>query len=286
MVTIEKLLKDGTEIIKQRDYNNPLLDVQLILCYLLHKDRVYIHLNRKQEVDDEIKNRFYEMVRKRNQGYPLQYMTNVQEFMGLEFFVQEGILVPRPDTEIMVEKIINFVNYSDFKDRTLNILDIGTGSGAIAVSLAYYLKNSFVTAMDVSETAIKTANINIEKHNLKNIRTVKANIFDDVFPDEKFDIVVSNPPYIRRDIIKDLPVEVSEYEPKLALDGGEDGLLFYRRIAEVFNKVHGEGAVVCVEIGHDQKQDVERIFENLNIFKRIETDKDLGGNDRVVTGFL
>lgn len=286
MVTIEKLLKDGTEIIKQRDYNNPLLDVQLILCHLLHKDRVYIHLNRKQEVDDEIKNRFYEMVHRRNEGYPLQYMTNVQEFMGLEFYVQEGILVPRPDTEIMVEKIINFVNNSDFKDRTLNILDIGTGSGAIAVSLAYYLKNSFVTAMDVSETAIKTANINIEKHNLKNIRTVKANIFDDVFSDEKFDIVVSNPPYIRRDIIKDLPVEVSEYEPKLALDGGEDGLLFYRRIAEVFNKIHGEGAVVCVEIGHDQKQDVERIFENLNIFKRIETDKDLGGNDRVVTGFL
>lgn len=286
MVTIEKLLKDGTEIIKQRDYNNPLLDVQLILCHLLHKDRVYIHLNRKQEVDDEISKTFYEMVHKRNQGYPLQYMTNVQEFMGLEFFVQEGILVPRPDTETMVEKIINFVNNSDFKNRELKILDIGTGSGAIAVSLAYYLKNSFVTAMDVSETAIKTANINIEKHNLKNIRTVKADIFNFVFSDEKYDIVVSNPPYIRRDIIKDLPVEVSEYEPKLALDGGEDGLLFYRKIAEVFNKIHSEEAVVCVEIGHDQKQDVERIFENLNIFKKIETDKDLGGNDRVVTGFL
>ncbi|WP_019230472.1 peptide chain release factor N(5)-glutamine methyltransferase [Sedimentibacter sp. B4] len=286
MVTIEKLLKDGIEIIKQRDYNNPYLDVQLILCHLLKKDRVYVHLNRKEEVDDEIKNKFLEMVYKRNQGYPLQYMTNVQEFMGLEFFVQEGILVPRPDTEILVEKIINLVKNSDFKDRTLKILDIGTGSGAIAVSLAYYVKNSFVTAVDVSETAISTTEINIEKHNLKNIRTVKADIFEDVFSDEKFDIVVSNPPYIRREIIRDLPVEVSEYEPKLALDGGEDGLLYYRRIAEVFYKIHGEKAVLCVEIGHDQKQDVERIFENLNIFKIIETDKDLGGNDRVVTGFL
>lgn len=286
MVTIEKLLKDGIEIIRQRDYNNPYLDVQLILCHLLKKDRVYVHLNRKEEVDDEIKNKFLDMVHKRNQGYPLQYMTNVQEFMGLEFFVQEGILVPRPDTEILVEKIINLVNNSDFKDRTLKILDIGTGSGAIAVSLAYYVKNSFVTAIDVSETAISTAEINIKKHNLKNIRTVKADIFEDMFSDEKFDIVVSNPPYIRRDIIKDLPVEVSEYEPKLALDGGEDGLLYYRRIAEVFSEIHGEKAVLCVEIGHDQKQDVERIFENLNIFKIIETDKDLGGNDRVVTGFL
>ncbi len=286
MVTIEKLLKDGTEIIKQRDYNNPLLDVQLILCHLLHKDRVYIHLNRKEEVDDEIKSRFYEMVHKRNQGYPLQYMTNVQEFMGLEFFVQEGILVPRPDTEILVEKIINYVNKSNLEGRTLKILDIGTGSGAIAVSLAYYLKNSLVTAIDVSETAIKTAEINIEKHNLKNIRTVKADVFENVFLDEKFDIVVSNPPYIKREIIKDLPVEVSQYEPKLALDGGEDGLDFYRRIAEVFGRIHGESAVLCVEIGHDQKQDVERIFKNLNIFKKIEKDNDLGGNDRVVTGFL
>ena len=286
MVTIEKLLKDGAEIIKQRDYNNPLLDVQLILCHLLQKDRVYLHLNRKKEVDDEISTKFYEMARRRNQGYPLQYMTNVQEFMGLEFYVQEGILVPRPDTEMLVEKIIKIVNNSNFKDRTVKILDIGTGSGAIAVSLAHYVKNSFVTAVDVSDTAIKTANINIEKHNLKNIRTVKADIFEDVFPDEKYDIVVSNPPYIRREIIKDLPVEVSEYEPRLALDGGEDGLDFYRRIAEVFVKIHGENGVLCVEIGHDQKQDVQRIFENLNIFKMIETDKDLGGNDRVVTGFL
>nr|WP_300091420.1 peptide chain release factor N(5)-glutamine methyltransferase [Sedimentibacter sp.] len=286
MVTIEKLLKDGTEIIKQRDYNNPLLDVQLILCHLLKKDRVYLHLNRKQEVDEEIKSMFYEMANRRNQGYPLQYMTNVQEFMGLEFYVQEGILVPRPDTEILVEKIIKFVNNSDLKDRTLKILDIGTGSGAIAVSLAYYVKNSLVTAVDVSDTAIKTANINIEKYNLKNIKTVKADIFEDVFPDEKYDIVVSNPPYIKKEIIKDLPVEVSEYEPRLALDGGEDGLLFYRRIAEVFGRIHGEDAVLCVEIGHDQKQDVEMIFKNLNIFKMIETDKDLGGNDRVVTGFL
>lgn len=286
MVTIEKLLKDGTKMIQQRDYNNPLLDVQLILCHLLHKDRVYLHLNRKEEVDERIKKAFYEMVQRRNQGYPLQYMTNVQEFMGLEFFVQEGILVPRPDTEILVEKIVNFVNKSDLKKSTLKILDIGTGSGAIAVSLAYYLKNSTVTAMDVSETAIETTEINIEKHNLKNIKTVKADIFEDVFVDEKFDIVVSNPPYIKREIIKDLQTEVSQYEPRLALDGGEDGLLYYRRIAEVFEKVHGNDAVLCVEIGHDQKNDVQRIFENLNIFKKIETDKDLGGNDRVVTGFL
>lgn len=286
MVTIEKLLKDGIEIIKQRDYNNPLLDVQLILCHLIKKDRVYVHLNRKEEVDEEIEKKFYEMALKRNLGYPLQYMTNIQEFMGLDFYVQEGILVPRPDTEILVEKIINIVNNSDLKDKTIKILDIGTGSGAIAVSLAYYLENSQVTAADISITALETANINIEKHSLKNIKTVKADIFEDVFDDERYDIVVSNPPYIRRNVIEELPIEVSEYEPRLALDGGEDGLIFYRRIAEVFGKIHKDEAFLSVEIGHDQKQDVKKIFRDLNLFSKIETDKDLGGNDRVVTGFL
>lgn len=104
MVTIEKLLKEGTEIIRQREYNNPFLDVQLILSYLLQKDRIYLHVHRKYEVDDETAGRFYEMAEKRNVGYPLQYMINSQEFMGLDFFVREGVLVPRPDTETLVEK--------------------------------------------------------------------------------------------------------------------------------------------------------------------------------------
>lgn len=284
MVTIEKLLKDGITIIKQRDYNNPLLDVQLILSHLLQKDKIYLHLHRKDEVDDLLAEKFYQMAEKRSVGYPLQYMTNCQEFMGLEFYVQEGILVPRPDTETLVEKIIKIVNNSEMKDKPIKILDIGTGSGAIAVSLAYYLKNSFVTAVDISDVALETADINIEKQSLKNIQVVKADIFHDNFTDEKYHIVVSNPPYIERDVIIGLPVEVSTYEPKLALDGGVDGLDFYRRIVKVFEKIHEEKALLCVEIGHNQKSAVEEMFLNSKLFNVIETDKDLGGNDRVVTG--
>lgn len=288
MVTIEKLLKNGTEIIKQRDYNNPLLDVQLILSYLLQKDKIYLHLHRNDEINDEIARKFYDMATKRNDGYPLQYMTNTQEFMGLEFYIQEGILVPRPDTETLVEKIINYVNNNSLKmkDKNINILDIGTGSGAIAVSLGYYLKNSLVTAMDISDTAIETTSINIKKHNLNNIVTLKGDIFNFNFDNIKYDIVVSNPPYIERDIISTLPIEVSVYEPKLALDGGTDGLDYYRQIVKIFEKIHKENAILSVEIGFDQKDTVTEIFNNANLFKIIECYKDLGGNDRVVSGFL
>ncbi|MFA9423728.1 MAG: peptide chain release factor N(5)-glutamine methyltransferase [Sedimentibacter sp.] len=285
MVTIEKLLKDGIDIIKKREYNNPLLDVQLMLSYLLEKDKIYLFLHRKDEVDDFIAEKFYEMAKKRSDGFPLQYMTNSQEFMGLDFYIQEGILVPRPDTEILVEKIIKIVNSSEMKNKQVKILDIGTGSGAIAVSLAYYLKNSVVTAVDISDIAVKTTNINIKRRNLNNIQTVKADVFDENFILEKFHIVVSNPPYIERDVIKELPLEVSTYEPKLALDGGVDGLDFYRRILEVFEKIHEEKALLSVEIGYNQKDAVKEMFFNSKLFNSIETDKDFGGNDRVVTAY-
>ena len=281
MVTIEKLLKDGIDIIKVRDYNNPNLDVQLILSHLLSRDKVYLHVHRKDEVSDDIAAKFYEMARKRNEGYPLQYMTNSQEFMGLDFYVREGVLVPRPDTEILVEKIIKIAGKYE---RKISILDIGTGSGAIAVSLGYYLKNSEVTAADISDTALETAEININKHGLKNVRVLKADIFNYDFNDEKYDIVVSNPPYIESDVIKGLPVEVSVYEPKLALDGGDDGLSYYRRIADVFKDICKEDSVLAVEIGYNQKEAVTEIFNHANLFNKIECDKDYSGNDRVVTG--
>lgn len=286
MVTIEKLLKDGIEIIEQREFNNPFLDVQLILSHLLQKDKIYLHLHREDEIDEDTARKFYDMAAKRNEGYPLQYMTNSQEFMGLDFYVREGILVPRPDTEILVEKIINIANNSSLNDRNIHILDIGTGSGAIAVSLGYYLKNSKVTAMDISDAAIETADININRYGLKNVVTVKGDIFNYSFENQKYDIVVSNPPYIERDIIKTLPTEVSVYEPKLALDGGIDGLDYYRRIVKVFEKIHKKNSILSVEIGYDQKDAVIEIFSNSNLFKLIECGKDLGGNDRVVTGFL
>ena len=284
MVTIEKLLKDGIDIIKQREFNFPKLDVELILCYLLQKDRIYLHLNKKAEVSQDIEDKFYILAAKRNEGYPLQYITNSQEFMGLDFYLQEGVLIPRPDTETLVETVINMVK-EKYNNQKIKILDLGTGSGAIAISLAYYLKNSFVTALDISDIAVETTNINIKKYNLNNINVMKADIFD-YTTNEKFHIVVSNPPYIERDSIDALQKEVSVYEPKLALDGGLDGLEYYRRIVRVFAELHEKNGALGVEIGCGQKKLVEEIFMNSKLFKELKTYKDLSGKDRVICGFL
>ena len=281
MVTIEKLLKDGIDIIKQREFNSPRLEVELILCYLLQKDRIYLHLNRKKEVSQEIKDKFYKLAEKRNNGYPLQYITNSQEFMGLDFYVQEGALIPRPDTETLVETVINIVK--ERYNKKIKILDLGTGSGAIALSLAYYLRNSFVTAIDISDIAVETTKINIKKHNLNNIEVIKGNIFEDNFG-EKFDVLVSNPPYIESDEIKNLQTEVSVYEPRLALDGGVDGLDYYKPIVELFKKICEENGVLAVEIGRQQKKSVEEIFLNSKVFKEVKAYRDLAGNDRVIIG--
>ena len=282
MVTIEKLVKDGIDIIKQREYNSPKLDVELILCYLLQKDRIYLHLNRKTEISQDIEDKFYILAAKRNEGYPLQYITNSQEFMGLDFYVQEGVLIPRPDTETLVETVINMAK-DKYNNQKIKILDLGTGSGAIAISLAYYLKNSFVTAIDISQKSVETTNINIKKRALNNIRVIKGNIFEDII-DEKFHIIVSNPPYIERDTISSLQKEVSVYEPRTALDGGWDGLEYYRRIVELFAKLHEKNGALVVEIGCEQKNSVEEIFGNLKLFKEIKAYQDLSGKDRVLAG--
>ncbi len=288
MKSIEQLINDGIKLLKERDFNNPSLDIQLILMYLLNKDKIYLYTHKDELVNEEIIKKYYEMLEKRNTGYPLQYMLNCQEFMGLEFYVEEGVLVPRADTETLVEKIINITKLDRFKDRkNINILDIGTGSGAIAVSLAYYVKNAQVTAVDISDTAIRVANINKEKFTLENLLVVKADLFDNLnFLSSHFDIIVSNPPYIESKEIDKLQIEVAKYEPRLALDGGDSGLLYYEKIKEITGDLICENGILSVEIGHNQAQSVSSLFREIKSVKNIEVDKDLYGNNRVVTVYF
>lgn len=287
--TIEFLLNDGMNMLEKRDFNNPFLDLQLILMYLLDKDKIYLYTHKDEAVSEDIAHKYYEMVKKRNEGYPLQYMLNSQEFMGLDFYVEEGVLIPRPDTETLVEKIVNIVKkseYSEYKDKEINILDIGTGSGAIALSLAYYIKNSNVTAIDISDQAIKVANINKAKFDLKNVQIVKGDLFGDLnIGNKKFDIVVSNPPYIEKEEINKLQTEVAVFEPRLALDGGESGLIYYEKISQIVKDIISEKSILSVEIGYNQANEVYNLFKNIDIFDKIEIDKDLYSKDRVVTAY-
>lgn len=284
--SIEYLINDGMNILKERDYNNPFLDLQLILMHLLKKDKIYLYAHKDEIVDEQIIKKYYEMINKRDSGYPLQYMLHSQEFMGLDFYVEEGVLIPRPDTETLVEKIINLVKNSEYKDKHINILDIGTGSGAIALSLAYYIKNASVTAIDISDTAVKVANINKKNLAIENAEIIKGDLFGNLnTQDKKFHIIVSNPPYIEKEEIEKLQIEVAKYEPRLALDGGDSGLIYYERISNIVKDIIYDNGILSVEIGHNQAETVSNMLRNTNLFHKIEVDKDLYGNTRVVTAY-
>ena len=195
--------------------------------------------------------------------------------MGLEFFVNNQTLIPRPETEIITEYVIN-----NFKDKKLDILEIGVGSGCISISIAKYLSNVNILGVDINEKAIEVANKNIKYNNVENkVNFIKSDLYENV--KGKFDIIISNPPYIKSDVIKTLEDDVKKYEPILALDGGNDGLYFYKKIINDADKFLKDNSYIIFEIGYDQGEDVKTLLEKKQ-FKEIEIIKDLAGFDRTI----
>lgn len=286
--TIAELIKKGIETLGEGEFNAPLLDSQLLLCYVLNVDKIYTYTHKDEKVDSHSVDKFLKLIEKRKSGYPIQYILGKQEFMGLDFYVKEGVLVPRPDTEILVEYIIDLVKNKHFGDKDhIKIVDIGTGSGAITLSLAHYLKNAQVYSVDISNTALQVAAENSKRLGLEpKVTFLKGDLFeplDELKLHKSIDIIVSNPPYIPTRDIAGLQKEVAEYEPKLALDGGEDGLDFYRRIVDECHKYLSDNGVLAMEIGYDQGPAVKKLLEDKkNRPCCIEIIKDLAGHDRVV----
>ena len=213
-------------------------------------------------------------------GKPIQYITNEQEFMKLKFYVDENVLIPQPDTEIIVEKVID-----EFKDKELKILDLCTGSGTIAISLAKYIERCNILATDISSKAIQIAKLNAEKNQVhKKIEFVLSDMFEEIRKD-KFDIIVSNPPYIKTEVIKTLDKQVQN-EPKLALDGGINGLKFYEIISKNAYKFLNNNGKIYLEIGYDQKNDVIDLLKKTQKYKDIICIKDLELNDRLIVASI
>ncbi|MGO1712712.1 MAG: N5-glutamine methyltransferase family protein, partial [Senegalia sp. (in: firmicutes)] len=209
--TVRELLGRGYNYLKKNEIKNPRLEAELIVCYLLDVDKAYLYTHPNRIVDEKIINKFDELTSKRKEGYPIQYILENQEFMGLDFHVGEGVLVPRADTEILTEYIIKMALKCE-KEK-LNIMDIGTGSGAITLSLAYYIKDAYIYSVDISEDAIRIARKNKRRMKLEDkVKFINKDILEG-FPqiDEKMDIIVSNPPYIPSRDIDDLQIEVSKY---------------------------------------------------------------------------
>ncbi len=274
-MTIKQAITKGMIMLKSNNVESPKLKARLLLQYVLDKPRQYIIVYDNKEIDKQQQWQYFVNIEKLTKGIPLQHITHRQEFMKMDFFVDENVLIPRSDTEILVEEVIKIAQ----KYNSPRILDLCTGSGAIAISLKKFVPNADITAVDISEKALERAQKNAEKLEAK-INFVKSDLFDKL-DNKKFDIIVSNPPYIRKDEIKKLSEEVQK-EPKIALDGGEDGLDFYRIIAEQAINYLKTGSFLCFEIGYNQKNDVIKIIEDEQNYKNTYCKKDLYGNDRII----
>jgi release factor glutamine methyltransferase len=282
MKTIHHILLEAVNILKEHNINTPRLDGEVILAHLLDCKRIDLILKHDEVLDKEQEREYIKRINLRAQGMPVQYITGNQEFMGLDFHVTPDVLIPRPDTEILVEEAIQ---EASLMDKPLIIVEIGTGSGAIALSLAHYIKDAQVHTIDISPKAIAIA-----KKNAKKLSLEEKVVFyhgDLLSPIEgilegKVDLLVSNPPYIPSKDILNLQREVKDFEPLLALDGGEEGLDFYERIIDQgLGYLSNQGKIIF-EIGHDQGDRVSGMIREMGIFSDIRIIKDLASLDRVV----
>lgn len=276
-MTIREAINKATINLKMENMDSPKLKARLLMQFILKQTRQYIMVYDEKKLTQEQEEKYFQAVEQLVKGIPLQHITHRQEFMKMDFYVNGNVLIPRPDTEVLVEEVIQIAK----KINAKKILDLCTGSGAIAVSLAKYIKDSQITATDISIEALKIAERNAKKHQVdKQIAFLPSDLFKDL-PKEKYDIIVSNPPYIKKEIIKTLDKEVQK-EPHIALDGGYDGLDFYRKIihqAYEFLKYKG---YLCLEIGYDQRIDVIELIEQEEKYINTYGKKDLYGNDRVI----
>lgn len=279
-MNIQEIQKYSINKLKENNIYDYNLKAKLLIAKVLNKPKEYLIINGKEELKKDKILEIKDNIEKIINGYPIQYITGNQEFMGFNFFVNENVLIPQPDTEILVEEVLDILK----KTKKYKILDLCTGSGAIAISICKILANSIVddnikiSASDISLKALAVAKINAKRNDVK-IEFIQADLFDKI--GKKFDIIVSNPPYIKTAVIKKLNLEVQN-EPYIALNGGKDGLDFYRKIINDAYKYLEADGYLALEIGFDQRQEVIEIIENTNKYKEVYSKKDLTNNDRVI----
>ena len=280
-MNIRQIIEKGAIELKINGIEMPKTKARMLIQFILNKPRQYIIVNDQKNLEKETEETYFKCIDMLKQGMPIEHITHQKEFMKLNFYVDENVLIPRQDTETLVEEVIEIAK----KTRAKKILDLCTGSGAIAVSLAKYIDNCEVTALDISPKALEIAKLNAKNNEVENkITFIESDIFENL-PLEKYDIIVSNPPYIKKEIIKTLNKDVQR-EPRIALDGGDDGLDFYRKIIkEAYEYLKFKG-YLCLEIGYDQKEDVIRLINQEDKYINTYSKKDLFGNDRIVVTIL
>lgn len=260
--------------LKSKLKENSEFEAKEIVMSVMNITQTELVINSGNLVSDSQYKEALSLLSRRLKGEPLQYILGKSEFMSLPFELNRDTLIPRSDTETLVEEIIKHIG-----KRSLRVLDIGTGSGCIGISIAKYTPAK-VTLADINANALKMAKHNAKINNVA-VDTINIDILKEI-PKGKFDVIVSNPPYIRTDVIDNLQTEVKDFEPSLALDGGKDGLMFYRRITEIAPEILVKDGILAYEIGYDQGEAVKELMSSH--FSNVEIIKDLCANDRVVIG--
>jgi len=281
-LTVKELIPIGERILKEAGVENAKHDAEALIGFAIGLDRQKLFLNQACEVDAPGSACCFDLINRRAAGEPLQYITGEQYFMGFRFLVNPSVLIPRPETELLAERASSHLQAHTNATR---VLDLCTGSGAIAISIAKILPLIKVTASDISEQALGTARKNAFELSVSDrIDFIKSDLFCSIEREaceKEYDLIVTNPPYIKTDELADLQREIKEHEPLSALDGGADGLDFYRRIAfDARSYLHKNGCLLA-EIGAAQTQDVSEIFLS-NGFSSVEVFQDLSGRDRIV----
>lgn len=271
-----ELYKDSTKKLEQEGILTSKLDVKILLSYLLNIDSKELIMYFNQHIDRKFINNFEQLLKRRLNREPIANIVNKKSFWSYDFFVNKNVLTPRSDSEILVEAVLS--NYNNMNEN-LNILDLGTGSGCLILSLLKMYKNATGLAVDISDKALQVAKQNAKNLKVENIQFLKNNWNDNI--EEKFDIIISNPPYIPTKEIKELEPEVNKFNPLLALDGGEDGLNCYRYLANSLDKNLKENTKIFLEIGKNQEKDIEKIF-NENGYKLLKMYKDLAEINRIL----
>ena len=275
-MNIQSAVKHGTTILKNNYIKTAELDTEILLAKVLGSNREYIILNNQKDLDDDDLNQFKKLIKERANRKPIAYLSNKKFFWDNEFYVDKNTLIPRPDTEIVVEEILRLTKHKN----KINILDIGVGSGCILLTILKARKNFYGTGIDISKKSVDISKINAENLKLEHrVKFYKSDI--DKFAKGKYDLIVSNPPYIKSCDLKYLESDVINFEPKLALDGGLDGLSEIRKVINKSSELIKKNGKFILEIGFDQKNKVIKLLNNKGFYIN-STLKDLAKNDRCI----
>ncbi len=275
-MNLKTAINNGYKKLKDNNIKTALLDSEILLSEAIDKTREFIILNNHNIIHQDDYKCYQNMIAQRAKGKPVAYLTNKKFFWKYEFFINEKVLIPRPDTEIIIEQILRIYK----NKKKINFLDVGFGSGCIMLSLLKERSDFLATGVDISNDALKVCNINAYKLGVKNrVRIFKSDI--DKFFQGKYDLIISNPPYIKNLDLKYLDKDIVDFEPKLALNGGLDGISEIRKIIKKSSELIKNGGKLILEIAYNQKKEVRDLLLN-NGFYINSVLKDLGNNDRCV----